>query len=379
MFIEPWALLQDVDVPTPALLLDLDAVRNRVQCVRDAFSLLRPRIYYSCKANADRALLAVLGEEGCGFDVASINEIQALEDAGVDARSAIFSSTVKVPSHIAEAHARGIDTFAVDSSAEVEKLRVHAPGCKVVVRLDVPHEGSRWPLAGKFGVPPLEAAELLCRARDAGLQPHGLTFHVGSQCERTESWREAIEVAGKLWRYASDAGIVLQLVNFGGGLPARYTDDVPSVAEIGNEVLQAATTTFGSGVQYAIEPGRFIVAEAGTLVASVIGKATRSGKPWVFIDLSIYAGLLEVIGGWRYPTVTAKDHLPRKLTTLAGPSCDSTDIIAHDIELPDLEVGDRMLLLSAGAYTTAYRAYNGFDFPAVICSGRRGVALERAA
>jgi ornithine decarboxylase len=293
--------------------------------------------------------------------------------------SVIFSSTVKIPSHVAEASARGIDTFAFDSTAEIEKLRVHAPGCKVVVRLDVPHEGSRWPLAGKFGVPPLEAAELLRQAQDAALQPYGVTFHVGSQCERTESWREAIDVAGRLWRYATDAGIELQFVNFGGGLPARYADEVPSVAEIGNEVLQAAPVAFGPGVQYAIEPGRLIVAEAGTLIASVIGKATRNGKPWVFIDLSIYAGLLEVIGGWRYPIVTAKDHLPRRLTTLAGPSCDSTDIIAHDIDLPDLDVGDRILLLSAGAYTTAYRAYNGFEFPSVMFPKRRVRALQEAA
>ena len=371
-------LLRDSTQSTPFLHLDLSRVRENVQTVREAFKLLNPRIHYACKANGDPGLLAALYRDGCAFDVASEKEMQWLEEAGIPLTNAIFSSTIKIPSHIARAHASGINTFAVDNPAELAKLSVLAPRSNIVVRLDVPHKGSRWPLSGKFGVPPLEAIELLRQARELGLLPYGVTFHVGSQCERTESWYDALEVCGKVWRYARDAGIELSFVNLGGGLPATYKQEVPSIAAIGNAVLSTAPQIFGPRVQYAIEPGRFIVADAGTLVTTVIGKAVRNGTPWVFVDLSIYAGLLEVIGGWTYPIVTARDGQPTQLTTLAGPTCDSTDIISHEVDLPEMEVGDRILLLSAGAYTKAYRAYNGFDFPDVILTGQEADLQEAA-
>jgi ornithine decarboxylase len=256
--------------------------------------------------------------------------------------------------------------LAFDSPAEVEKLARLAPGARVVLRVEVPPEGSRWPLDGKFGVPEDRAPDLLRLAQARGLHPCGLTFHVGSQCLRPQSWVEAIERCGKVWRTARAEGIDLDLVNLGGGLPSRYTEDVPGVVEIGEAVARAARGTFGPDVAYALEPGRVVVADAGVLTTSVIGTAERHGTRWVFVDLSIYAGLLEVIGGWSYPIRTAKDDLPRRPTTLAGPSCDSTDVLARDVALPALEVGDRLELLAAGAYTTSYREYNGFQFPTVI-------------
>lgn len=363
------------DVATPCLLLDLDRVRANLTRIRASFARLRPQIFYAVKANGDPRLLAAVHETGCGFDVASLNEILRLSALGVPGSRMTFSATVKVPSHIAEAYARGVDRFAFDSPVEVAKLARHAPGSAVVVRVAVPAKGSRWPLAGKFGVPPAEAAELLQLARTHGLRPYGVAFHVGSQCLRPQSWLDAIELCGQVWRAARARGIELRLVNLGGGLPARYTEDVPDIAAIGERVAQAALCTFGHDVEYAIEPGRSVVADAGTLVTSVIGKALRQGKPWVFVDLSIYAGLLEVTGGWSYPILTEKDDLPRRQVTLAGPSCDSTDILAQDAELPELEIGDRLLLLAAGAYTTSYQEYNGFGFPLVMTE--RGASIAR--
>ncbi|MDP9235887.1 MAG: type III PLP-dependent enzyme [Chloroflexota bacterium] len=370
-------LLTD-DIETPTLVLDLAHVRENLEAVRAAFAQVNPRILYSCKANSDADVLRTVYEAGCGFDVASIGEIRQLEAVNIPARAAVFSSTVKIGSHISDAFARGIDTFAFDSYTEVEKLAERAPGAKVIVRLEVPHVGSRWPLAHKFGVPPLEAVDLLRQAEARGLHPYGLTFHVGSQCERPQSWGDAIEVAGRVWTRARDAGIRLKLVNFGGGIPAKYTEPVPHVVDIGKEVTSRISREFGWDAEYAIEPGRFVTAEAGTLVTTVIGTATRNHKPWVFVDLSIYAGLLEVTGGWRYPMVTSKDHLPKRPTTLAGPTCDSTDLLASDIDLPELQVGDRLLLGSAGAYTTSYREYNGFTFPQVIAIPDSAAASEAA-
>jgi ornithine decarboxylase len=161
-------------------------------------------------------------------------------------------------------------------------------------------------------------------------------------------------------------GIELRLLNLGGGLPARYTHEVPSGARIGEVAASAALEAFGPFVEYAFEPGRSLVANAGSLVTSVIGTADRNGKKWVYVDQSIYTGLLEVTGGWSYEIRTNRDGAPRRTVTLAGPSCDSTDILADAIDLPDLDVGDRLELLTAGAYTTSYEHYNGLVFPHVV-------------
>jgi ornithine decarboxylase len=196
---------------------------------------------------------------------------------------------------------------------------------------------------------------------------------------RPQSWLEAIELCGRVWRDARARGIQLSMVNLGGGLPAHYTEQVPSAADIGELVADAALRTFGPDAEYAFEPGRALVADAGTLVTSVIGNAVRHGRPWVFVDLSIYAGLLEVTGGWRYTMRTNRDHLPLQHVTLAGPSCDSTDILAEDIALPELEVGDQIELLTAGAYTTSYERYNGLAFPTISYTTAQGQRWRQAA
>jgi ornithine decarboxylase len=368
------------DVGTPCLVLDLDRVRTNLEALRRAFAGLSPSVFYSVKANGDPRLLTALYEAGSGFDVASIHEIRRLQELGVPPSRITFSSTVKVPEHIAEAHALGVDRFAFDSETEVAKLARHAPGARAVLRLEVPHTGSRWPLAGKFGAAPGEAIKLLTLADVSGLNPDGLTFHVGSQCLRATTWLDALRVCARVWADAAEAGIRLRVVNVGGGLPTRYTEAVPGVAEIGRRVVPYVLEAFGPEVEFAVEPGRYLVGDAGTIVTTVIGTASRRGKPWVFVDQSIYSGLLEVIGGWSYPIITEKDYLPKRRATLAGPSCDSTDIIAADVELPELQVGDRLLLFSAGAYTTSYREYNGFPFPDVVMTGARtGLPVELSA
>ena len=354
------------EMDTPYLAIDLDRVRRNMEELRRCFSLLRPRVFYSVKANASPRVLTTIAGLDCGFDVASIGEIRALCRIGVSPDVMCFSSTIKVPAHIAEAYALGIRLFAFDSEEELKKLSRLAPRARVILRLEVPHLGSRWPLAGKFGATPAASLGLLRSAERLELQPYGLTFHVGSQCVRTASWLDALAISYRVWDEAAKRDIRLQLLNLGGGLPATYTEDVPSIAEIGNTVSRQALRTFGPEIDYAIEPGRFVVADSGTLVTSVIGKARRKNRLWIFVDLSIYTGLLEVIGGWTYPITTGRDDQPKQIVTLAGPSCDSTDIIAGEIELPELEVGDRIALLTAGAYTTAYENYNGLAFPEVV-------------
>ena len=360
------------DSSTPYLLLDLEQVERNLKTIAQAFAPLSPTIFYPVKTNGEQPVLELLRNHGHGFDVASQNEVRRILSLGVAPQRMIFSAPVKVPAHIDEAHRRGLDLFVIDSEAEVRKLARLAPGSRVIVRLEVSQRGSQLPLGGKFGVPASEAVELLKLARDRGLRPHGLAFHVGSQCTRMDTWAEAIDVCRWAWSGAAEAGIELSLLNLGGGIPGRYTTDVPTTEEIGAFVAQRVFGRFGPGVEYALEPGRSLVADAGTMVTSVIGKAVRNGKPWVYVDLSIYAGLLEVRDGWSYPLETEKDHHPKQPTMLAGPTCDSTDVLAVDADLPDLEIGDLIYIRMAGAYTTAWRQFNGFTFPKVIAVSAKG-------
>jgi ornithine decarboxylase len=364
---------------TPRLELDLKRVATNARELKRAFAALNPTLYYAVKANNDPRVLETVRDASCGFDVASIYEIRQLQELGVHGSDITFSATVKIPSHVAEAFARGVDRFAFDSPTELEKLARLAPGSRVTVRIEVPNEGSAWPLAAKFGVPHSDAAALLDYARSLGLRPYGVTFHVGSQCVRADSWLKAIDLCGRVWSGARERGIRLEMVNLGGGLPAHYIERVPSAEHIGEIASRAALRTFGRDVEYAFEPGRSMVADAGTLVTSVIGKAVRHGRTWVFVDLSIYAGLLEVIGGWSYSIRTPRDHLPKGHVTLAGPSCDSTDVLAEDVMLPELEVGDEIELLTAGAYTTSYERYNGLAFPRIEYALASADVLRRAA
>jgi ornithine decarboxylase len=359
------------DAATPYLLLDVARVQENAESVTRSFSALNPTIFYPVKTNAEQPVLELLRNLGHGFDVASQNEVRRILSLGVRPKQMLFSAPVKVPAHVEEAHRRGLELFALDSEAEVIKLARLAPGARVMVRLEVSQKGSQLPLGGKFGVPAEEAVRLLKLAQEHGLRPHGLAFHVGSQCTRIETWADAIDVSRWAWNGAADAGIELRLVNLGGGIPGRYTSDVPSIEQIGAFVTQRVFGRFGPRVEYAIEPGRSLVADAGTMVTSVIGKAVRRGKPWIYVDLSIYAGLLEVRDGWTYPLETQKDHLPKQQTMLAGPTCDSTDVLAIDAELPDLEVGDLIYIKTAGAYTTAWRQFNGFTFPSVVTASSR--------
>ncbi|HEX6512927.1 MAG TPA: type III PLP-dependent enzyme, partial [Chloroflexota bacterium] len=258
--------------------------------------------------------------------------------------------------------------MAVDSTQELDKLAQRAHEAEVAVRLNVENEGSDWPLDDKFGVEPHEALPLLRRARELGLTPAGLTFHVGSQCRDALSWRKAIERCAEVWAESDRAGIELSVLSLGGGIPAQHGKPTPSVDEIAQVIRQALDQmrlSVGHGVRLIIEPGRGIVAEAAVMVTSVIAKARRAGVDWVYVDAGVFNALMETICGFTYEITADSDRPPRSVT-LAGPSCDSVDVMFRAIELPEVEVGDRLYIHNAGAYTTVYgSSFNGFPPPAV--------------
>ncbi|MDA8079349.1 MAG: type III PLP-dependent enzyme [Nitrospiraceae bacterium] len=358
------AFLRTAEMDPPYLLMDTAKVKQKVRSI--GRKIRNSKVFYAVKANPDVEVLRLIHNLGLGFEIASEGELAILESIGVPREHIITSNPIKSFRFLRAAAEYGVDFFAFDSKDEVLKLRDFAPGCKVYVRLSVPNEGSEWPLSKKFAVELDEAEELLVYARKKGLRPVGLTFHVGSQCTNPYNWNSALDKAKMLWDRARKAGIRLSVLNIGGGYPIKYTKNVVDIATIENNVDSLIYDKFPDNIQIFIEPGRAVVGDAGIFVSRVIGKARRGDENWLYIDVGVFNGLMESVGGIKYSYIV-EGSKETKEWTLAGPSCDSFDVIDKGIELPEPEIGSRVLILSGGAYTISYASeFNGFSIPKTI-------------
>ena len=356
---------------TPFLELDLERVRRQLLTMRAALPGIA--VHYAMKCNPEPAVLAMLAAEGCGFEIASTAELRSLLDLGVDPADLLYSNPVKPVGHIAEAHRSGVRRFAADSFDELAKLARCAPGAQVYLRVDVSNDGSVVPLAGKFGCSPGEAVSLLRQAGGLGLVPYGLTFHVGSQAVDVQAWSRAIATCGEMMTVLASEGVRLRLLDLGGGYPVPYDCAVPSIATIG-AVIAAAVDTLPYEIALAVEPGRYLTAEAGVMTATVIGRARRRGADWLHLDIGAFGGLMEALEtdrGLHYPIRCLHGHpRPARMTPMSvtGPTCDSEDTVLIDAPVcADLVTGDLVRIGCAGAYTTAYAStFNGFDLPSTV-------------
>ncbi len=348
----------------PYVLIDKEVVEEKVLSIGK--NIRNSKVFYAVKANPDIEVLRFLNSLGIGFEIASEGELQILASLGVGPERIITSNPIKTLKFLEQAIPYGIRYLAYDSIAEVEKLARYAPGCNVYVRLSVPNEGSEWPLSKKFGVELDEAVELLLYAEKKGLHPVGITFHVGSQCNNVYNWNTAIDKAKELWEIAGQNGMTFKMLNIGGGYPISYTKSVVDIATIEKKVERAISQKFPQDVEIFIEPGRAVVGDAGIFVSTVIGKGKRGDENWLYIDVGVFNGLMESIGGIKYRYVVGSRSEPKRWT-IAGPSCDSFDVIDRDVLLPEPEVGNRILILSSGAYTISYASeFNGFSIPKTI-------------
>jgi ornithine decarboxylase len=352
----------------PCLVVDLDVVRENYQAFAKA--LPDTRVFYAVKANPAPELLALLASLGSCFDAASVTEIDLVLAAGATPDRISYGNTIKKERDIAAAFARGVRLFAVDCTAEVEKVARAAPGSRVFCRFLFDCAGAEWPLSRKFGCDPDMAVEVLEHAQRLGLDPYGVSFHVGSQQRRTQAWDEALRSAAAIFRACGERGINLTMVNLGGGFPTRYLKDVPAVKTYGRSIFRALRKHFGNRIpDTIIEPGRGMVGNAGMIEAEVVlvsRKAENDAVRWVYLDIGKFGGLAETMDeSIRYPIRTPRDGDPVGPCVLAGPTCDSADVMYEKTpyELPvSLEIGDKVLIEGTGAYTATYAAvaFNGF-------------------
>ncbi len=352
---------------TPCLVLDLDRVEANYAALRHALPLAR--IYYAVKANPAAPVLDRLVRLGSCFDAAGIEEIDACLAAGARPDAISFGNTIKKGTAIARAHAAGVDLFAFDSDEELEKLAVHAPGARVYCRIRVENDGADWPLSRKFGTTIEHAGALMRRAGALGLDPYGLSFHVGSQQTTTAAYDVAVSKVAMLFTDLTEAGVNLRMMNLGGGFPTRYREPVPEIDDFAAAIMGAMTRHFGNNLpEMVIEPGRSVVGDAGVVSAEVV-LASRRGEDavrWIYLDIGRFGGLAETEGeAIRYRITTAHDGTDTGPVAIAGPTCDGADIMYEraNYHLPlALAAGERVALLAAGAYVSTYasQGFNGF-------------------
>ena len=353
---------------TPCLVVDLDVIAEAYDLLR--WHLPLARVYYAVKANPAPQIVTMLGRKGANFDVASRGEIELCFANGISADRLSFGNTIKKEKDIAFAYQAGLRLFAFDSAFELSKLARAAPGAQVFCRILVACEGAEWPLSRKFGCAPDVAVELLRRARDLGLDPYGVSFHVGSQQTDLGQWDGAIGAVAHMFSALAKADVELRMVNIGGGFPAHYRGDVPPIDGYARAVTAAITRHFGNHLpEIIIEPGRSLVGDAGIIQSEVVlisKKGSGDDRRWVYLDVGKFNGLAETMDeSIKYRIITPGRNGASGPVILAGPTCDSADILYErtDYRLPlGLEIGDKVEILSTGAYTASYASveFNGF-------------------
>lgn len=371
------AYLAEERPATPVLVVDLDVVATRYDKL--ARSLPDAEIFYAVKANPAPEILRLLASRGASFDVASTGEIDQCLAVGASPASISYGNTIKKRSDIAYAFDKGVRLFAFDSEAELEKLADRAPGAQVFCRILTSNEGADWPLSRKFGCDLDMASDLLLGAAKVGLDPIGVSFHVGSQQRNPSQWDAPLAQVAWLFDELAGHDIELSLINLGGGFPAIYRSSVPPIGAYGDAIRKSVNRHFlsrGRSPRIIAEPGRYLVADAGVIATEVVlvaRKGYTDDKRWVFLDIGRFGGLAETEGeAITYMIDTPHDGGPTGPVVLAGPTCDSVDVMYEHTEyhLPlALTEGDVVHILSAGAYTSTYASicFNGFPPLRAVC------------
>lgn len=356
-------------LPTPFLVVDMATVSRLYDELVTA--LPYTKVYYAVKANPATEILSLLRDKGANFDIASVYELDRVISLGVSADRISFGNTIKKSRDIRYFHEKGVRMFATDAEADLRNIAKAAPGSRVYVRILT--EGTQtadWPLSRKFGCQTDMAMDLLIMARDLGLVPYGVSFHVGSQQRDIGAWDAAIAKVKVIFeRLRDEDGIILEMINMGGGFPANYTTKTNDLGTYAAEITRYLHEDFGPELpEIIIEPGRSLISNAGVLVSEVvlISRKSRTGlNRWVYTDVGKFSGLIETLNeAIKFPVWTDKKGELEEVV-LAGPTCDSADVMYEDHKYPlplNLSIEDRLYWFSTGAYTTSYSSveFNGF-------------------
>ncbi len=359
---------------TPLFIVDHDEIRRNYAEFRK--QLPRVQAYYAVKANPDPAIVRTLYDAGASFDVASMPEFQIVHEYIKDLTpkerqdfiwdKIIYANPIKANETLLD-----LDPYkplvTYDNVEEVGKIRKYAPHAGLALRLSVPNTGAMVELSSKFGAASGEAVGLIEAAHEAGLVVEGLSFHVGSQTTNFENYVQALNLAAGVLREAADRGFHLKLIDIGGGFPAPYDAQVQPFATLARRINAELDRLFPPNIEILAEPGRFLVATAGTSASKVIGKARRDGKRCYYLDDGVYHTFSGIIFDHCQYHLNAFKQGPKEICSVFGPTCDALDTISLAEELPELNLGDYVFSRNIGAYSRASSTwFNGFPPAKVV-------------
>jgi ornithine decarboxylase len=357
------------DKETPFLVLDLDVIKAKYEALRTNFPYAK--VYYAVKANPHDEVVSTLRDLGSSFDVATRYELDQVLRLGIAPDRISYGNTIKKERDIAYFYEKGVRLFVTDSPSDLDKISRAAPGSKVFFRLLTEGLGADWPLSKKFGSHPDLARQLIKLAVRLGLEPYGISFHPGSQQRDVGSWSSAITTVGQLFRWArEEAHVDLKMLNMGGGFPADYVESTDTLQQYAEDISRFLDNNFKDAwpEEIIIEPGRSMAGNSGVIVAEIVNIAKKSVHeryPWVFLDIGKFGGLIETLDeAIKYPIYFEGSGNSREII-IAGPTCDSMDILYEKwtYTMPDsAKIGDRVYILTTGAYTQSYSSiyFNGF-------------------
>ncbi len=338
------------DIESPTLVLSRSQVAANYRAL--ATALPRVHIHYAVKPNNHPVIVDEVYRQGGNFDVCSAGEIDEVCRTGIDPQSLLHSHPIKSIAEFDYAVNKGVEWFVIDNMYEVAKLRRYTDKkLKVMIRFRIATNSTAVVnLQYKFGCTTDEVLSLAEAIRDAGHEFYGLCFHIGSQCVFNENYVQAIKTAGELVTVLEWRNLPVRVLDIGGGFPVEYVEPVPAIAEFCRPIGDALDQYIRPDIRIVSEPGRFIAATPVALVTTVVGKSMRDGKMWYYLDDGLYSTFSGMLfDHCQYPVLTWRPGI-EQLSVLAGPTCDSFDVMYDGLMIPEQEIGDRVVVLATGAY-----------------------------
>jgi ornithine decarboxylase len=357
-------------------LFVIDCERLRAQYRAPAHALPGVGLHYALKPLPDRTVVQVLAREGACFDLATNGEVDLVRDAGIPPKRCIHSHPIKRGSDIRHALDCGVATFVVDNAEEIAKFVAQRARVKLLLRVSFRNPDTVIDLSRKFGCDAAGAIGLIEEAARLGVRIVGLSFHAGSQLPRPDKHVEAIDTCGRIIAAARERGFRLDVLDIGGGFPIDYIEPAPEIDAF-CAPIRAAIARLPEGLRLIAEPGRFICGPAAVAISTVMGRAKREGRWWYYLDDGVYGTFSgQMYDKMRFPIEPLREpDRAREPCVISGPTCDSLDVIAEDLPMPVLAIGERLLARQIGAYTMATATdFNYFPRAKVIA-----INVERGA
>ncbi len=353
---------------SPIMLVMREELTNQYNQFKSALPAVEA--FYAIKANPHPEIIKHFIKLGASFDVASANEMNCVLSLGAKPSKVIFANPIKSAQDLKAAKKAGVDFMVFDNEPELYKIAKHCPRAKLLIRIKVANVGSIVELSLKFGADPEHAVPMLKKAKSLGLNPVGISFHVGSQCTNVDNYIQALEMSSAIFKEAKDNGLNLNTLDIGGGFPIKHfdSDNHISFKAMASMIKKETKRLFKKDIKVIAEPGRFFSGPAGVLVTQVVGRTFRNNKNYYYLNDSIYADFSGIVFDHCKYQFNAIKRGQKFLSTLAGPTCDSFDTISQSEELPELDVDNIVYVRNIGAYSSASAVpgFNGFPPAKVV-------------